>query len=81
MWRGFPTTSEDTGNSSSTVSSSINSGLEASTSMIPISIKYFIALMNSESGIRLSDHHPAVFLTQSGMILSGPGIPSSVGGM
>ena len=63
------------------VSSFITSGLNASTSISPISIKYFIALINSESGILPSAHHPAVFLTQSGMILSGPGGPGSVGGM
>ena len=63
------------------IDSSTISGLDTSTSIIPISIRYFIALVNSESGILLSDHQPAVFLTQSGMILSGPGIPGSVEGM
>ena len=63
------------------LTSSIGSGLDASTSIIPISIRYFIALINSESGILLSDHHPAVFRTQSGIIFSGPGGPGSVAGI
>ena len=80
MRRGFPVTGL-VSIISSTVSSLIISGLDASTCIIPISIKYFIALMNSESGILSSAHHPAVFLTQSGMILSGPEGPGSVWGM
>ena len=61
--------------------SSTGSGVDTLTSINPILTKYCIALMKSESGMLSSAHHPAVFLTQSGIILSGPGGAISVGGM